>query len=41
MSPRRARQVNDVVGFPRASGDEPVTNIEGVVIGQFSPRERG
>ena len=28
-------------GFPRVSGDEPLSLIEEEAIGTFSPRERG
>ena len=31
----------DALGFPRVSGDEPEDVRMGVLLGGFSPRERG
>ena len=41
MSPGRTALEILVIGFPRVSGDEPVTVNGRAVVGVFSPRERG
>ena len=41
MSPKRPADPDQQEGFPRVSGDEPVTIGGRAVVGVFSPRERG
>ena len=41
MSPTGHSEMDDVMGFPRVSGDEPILVIEFVGHCTFSPRERG
>ena len=41
MSPHTPDVVNTTRGFPRVSGDEPVTDIRPTELELFSPRERG
>ena len=41
MSPSRAHVVSCSMGFPRASGDEPVRLMTLMTPTVFSPRERG
>ena len=41
MSPSLAKHLDALTGFPRVSGDEPVTTSLSLVSGEFSPRERG
>ena len=41
MSLRLLQSVLRIAGFPRVSGDEPVTDAATDFIRWFSPRERG
>ena len=41
MSPNTHRLEYAVAGFPRVSGDEPLTRDLSVYYYSFSPRERG
>ena len=41
MSPLRCGYRIGSDGFPRVSGDEPVSGVTGVSGAVFSPRERG
>ena len=41
MSPARIAEACRLPGFPRVSGDEPVTPTWTQSSGKFSPRERG
>ena len=41
MSPGQCVIAPVKIGFPRVSGDEPVTDIRPTELELFSPRERG
>ena len=41
MSPTGHSEMDDIMGFPRVSGDEPVTPLSATACPSFSPRERG
>ena len=41
MSPRLICAVRSLRGFPRVSGDEPVSEYGAQLVSKFSPRERG
>ena len=41
MSPQRSVYKFDYYSFPRVSGDEPVKFRRGLILAEFSPRERG
>ena len=41
MSPQSVPGPDAITGFPRVSGDEPVTDAATDFIRWFSPRERG
>ena len=41
MSPRRKARPMSYQGFPRVSGDEPITDARPALHAVFSPRERG
>ena len=41
MSPALYKLIEEAVGFPRVSGDEPLTNEIQSCSTLFSPRERG
>ena len=41
MSPSMGVSDNLAECGPRASGDEPIEDLEGSTIGKWSPRERG
>ena len=41
MSRARANHLPGERGFPRVSGDEPVTQLAPGELSKFSPRERG
>ncbi len=41
MSPSFTGDFEDEEGVPRASGDEPATDISGDIASVCSPRERG
>ena len=41
MSPRRSMNADDILSFPRVSGDEPIVRSFADQNTLFSPRERG
>ena len=41
MSPTGHSEMDDIMGFPRVSGDEPGSTATPVIGRRFSPRERG
>ena len=41
MSPRRSMNADDILRFPRVSGDEPAFVAAETGAALFSPRERG
>ena len=41
MSPDRHTHMQDLPGFPRVSGDEPICHYVCKRVKAFSPRERG
>ena len=41
MSPHGLRNADEVIGFPRVSGDEPTKLTPREILDLFSPRERG
>ena len=41
MSPTGHSEMDDIMGVPRVSGDEPAIDAEVDELMEFSPRERG